>query len=193
LANNVSINYQSSGIMNRYYTGIGSRRTPTHILLEMTRVARVLSDATFTLRSGGAVGADQAFQNGSNYNANIYLPQDLDLNSEESQLCYELLQPHLPFNLRACKPYTQQLLLRNMQQLFGVVSHGEPASRFVICYTPTKNYTSFEAGGTRYAVLVALYYDIPVINMLDVDWKQQLKSVLYDMQTSTFPSTSQTS
>jgi len=161
-----------------YYTGIGSRRTPTATLLAMTQVARTLSHAGFTLRSGGAVGADQAFQGGSDCNANIYLPQDIDLKSQQAQFCYNLLQPHIPFNLRACKPYVQQLLLRNMQQLFGVLGSDEPKSEFVICYTPIKDYTSHEAGGTRYATLVALHHNIPVINMLDTDWKQQLRDIL---------------
>ena len=49
----------------RCYAGIGSRRAPTPILELMRAVAGRLADDGWTLRSGGAPGADQAFQAGA--------------------------------------------------------------------------------------------------------------------------------
>ena len=46
------------------YTGIGSRETPTAILDLMIAIGGVLAQRGFTLRSGGADGADDAFEQG---------------------------------------------------------------------------------------------------------------------------------
>jgi hypothetical protein len=48
----------------KYYTGVGSRETPSDILELMERVGFALASQGWTLRSGGAVGADQAFERG---------------------------------------------------------------------------------------------------------------------------------
>lgn len=55
------------------YTGIGSRETPPEIQEIMTNYARKLDKLGFILRSGGAMGADTAFEKGST-NKEIYLP-----------------------------------------------------------------------------------------------------------------------
>ena len=52
----------SSGADRRFiYAGIGSRKTPADILALMAEVAGALAADGWTLRSGGAKGADQAF------------------------------------------------------------------------------------------------------------------------------------
>lgn len=47
------------------YAGIGSRETPADVLELMGRIAKRLAWKGWTLRSGGAVGADQAFAIGA--------------------------------------------------------------------------------------------------------------------------------
>lgn len=63
--------------MPDYYTGIGSRKTPKVFLDLFEQVGETLADYDFILRSGGANGADRAFEKGCN-NLNgekeIYLP-----------------------------------------------------------------------------------------------------------------------
>lgn len=49
----------------KYYAGIGSRNTPADILDLMTHLARRLDSRGYTLRSGGADGADAAFERGA--------------------------------------------------------------------------------------------------------------------------------
>ena len=56
-----------------FYTGIGSRKTPKTILKLFTEVAIYLSKQGYILRSGGAKGADQAFERGA-AKKEIYLP-----------------------------------------------------------------------------------------------------------------------
>src|SRR3954447_95843 len=58
----------------RAYAGIGSRRTPRRVLELMERIARVLAFDGYTLRSGHAEGADQAFERGAAGQAEIFLP-----------------------------------------------------------------------------------------------------------------------
>jgi hypothetical protein len=48
-----------------YYTGIGSRETPGPILALMKALAMMLCDEKWVLRSGGAPGADSAFEAGA--------------------------------------------------------------------------------------------------------------------------------
>lgn len=60
----------------RYYAGIGSRETPPYVQKLMTEIAAVLEQRNFVLRSGGANGADKAFENGvvNKQEAEIYVP-----------------------------------------------------------------------------------------------------------------------
>ena len=56
------------------YAGIGSRETPPAILEKMTRIAQRMSIIDgYTLRSGGAVGADSAFEEGAT-KMEIFIP-----------------------------------------------------------------------------------------------------------------------
>ena len=57
-----------------FYAGIGSRKTPLGIQEQMTVFARVMNKEGYTLRSGGADGADMAFEKGAGGNCEIYLP-----------------------------------------------------------------------------------------------------------------------
>ena len=52
---------EAKGAM-KVYTGIGSRETPGLILALMGRISARMDRLGFTLRSGGADGADAAFE-----------------------------------------------------------------------------------------------------------------------------------
>jgi hypothetical protein len=60
----------------KYYTGTGSRESPNNVLAIMTDIAKFLSETGYTLRSGGAPGADFCFELGVSGRAKkeIYLP-----------------------------------------------------------------------------------------------------------------------
>ncbi len=51
----------------KYYTGVGSRETPEHILKFIEQVAYWLAGRGYTGRSGSAAGADSAFEQGFNH------------------------------------------------------------------------------------------------------------------------------
>lgn len=48
--------------MENHYTGIGSRNTSKEILKYFEKLGRYLANRKYTLRSGGAKGADKAFE-----------------------------------------------------------------------------------------------------------------------------------
>ena len=59
------------------YAGIGSRETPPDILLKMVKIGCHLAKMGWTLRSGGAPGADSAFEKGCDLGGGdkqIFLP-----------------------------------------------------------------------------------------------------------------------
>jgi hypothetical protein len=55
-------------------TGVGSRETTDEALALMAKIARVFSEKGFTLRSGGAKGADSAFEDNWAGKKEIFLP-----------------------------------------------------------------------------------------------------------------------
>ena len=59
-----------------FYTGIGSRETPSFVLELMEEFAKNLEQRDYILRSGGAKGADQAFSRGAGDTdfKDIYVP-----------------------------------------------------------------------------------------------------------------------
>src|SRR5215831_11940949 len=58
----------------KLYAGVGSRRTPPEICELMTRLAARLAGDGWTCRTGGAIGADEAFRHGAAERIELYLP-----------------------------------------------------------------------------------------------------------------------
>lgn len=148
----------------RYYVGIGSRKTPQNVCDAMTKLAVKLDSIGFTLRSGGATGADIAFERGTS-NKEIFLPWK-SYNGNNSTL-YEpsesaidfsrKLFPHFPGASRG----TRLMISRNMHQVLGQQPHISTKSEFIICWTENGK----PSGGTRYAIKAAEYFNIPVFNL----------------------------
>lgn len=153
------------------YTGIGSRQTPQWALEVMTGVAAALAVKGWTLRSGHAPGADQAFEAGARYNAEVYLPWHSfeentpiygERHDKASIGAHNVAQWQLDIeNFLGLKRTTRDLLARNCHQVLGWDL--KTPSRFVIAWTPDP----FPSGGTRHAIRLADRYHIPVFNMGD--------------------------
>ena len=148
-----------------YYTGIGSRRTPPDICEKLRDLAAWFEREGFVLRSGGADGADAAFEAGVSDDAmkEIYLPWRL-FNNNTSPLCsvdeaaLKMAENFHPAWHR-CKPAVRKIHARNCYQVLGK-SLNMP-SLFVICWTPDGK----DSGGTGQALRVARAHDIPVLNL----------------------------
>jgi len=146
----------------RFYAGIGSRETPQSVLQEMTRIAEALSMAGYVLRSGGADGADTAFEKGAQH-AEIYLPW-AGFNGNASPLfgprmsrqCMTIAAEHHP-NWGELSDAARKLHARNTAQVLG--PQCDAFSDFVVCWTKNGK------GGTGQAIRVARHYNIPVYDL----------------------------
>ena len=151
--------------MNMCYAGVGSRETPEAMLVYFRHLAGVLETSGYTLRSGGAPGADSAFEQGVFKLKEIFLPWK-GFNGNASPL-YRL--PELAFTLAEkfhpawpkLKPAVRCLMARNVLQVLG--PNCDSPSAFVVCWTKDAS----GAGGTGQAIRIARAYRIPVFDFGD--------------------------
>jgi hypothetical protein len=155
--------------MTTYYAGIGARATPADVLLTMTTFADNMEREGYILRSGGAEGADTAFENGVRDYArkDIYLPWKR-FNNNPSPLhgvtnaALEMAAKYHP-NWKCCSSAARAFHARNCYQMLGVDL--KTPVEFVICWTPGGKVT----GGTGQALRIAIDLDIPIHNLGDDD------------------------
>ena len=152
------------------YTGIGSRETPHHILTLMTEIAKILDNIGYTLRSGGADGADTAFALGSSRHE-IYIPWKnfnkvvdgiYTGNVDEGMILASQLHPAW----HRCSYGAKKLHSRNTFQILGPNPISNPIkTKFVVCYTQNAEIK----GGTATAIKLAMQNNIPVFNLGQYD------------------------
>ena len=160
----------------RYYTGVGSRETPGAILDLMREIASCLAEEGYVLRSGGAAGADTAFELGAGYSSQIFIPWDgfngrsstttnvFTLSDGKKDLAYKLAQEIHPA-WDKCGVGAKALHARNIYQVLGLEL--DRPSKFLICYAqPISNGVK---GGTNTAVQVALRNGIKVFNLYETE------------------------
>jgi len=171
------------------YAGVGSRRTPPDVLEAMADIAQTLGDAGTALSTGGADGADKAFETGAlrtdapitvhapwpGYNG--YRPgrdpeTDIDIvhpkstESVQGRTYAELAREHHPYWQR-CSRGARALFLRNVSILAGA-RHDDGGTlpvRAVVAYTPNGLPVGREAGGTGHTLRTAASLDIPCVNL----------------------------
>lgn len=162
-------------MLNKRYSGIGSRKTPPEILKVMTSVASFLETMGYILFSGGADGADSAFESGvlDPDHKKIFLPWK-DFNGNKSEF-YKIsvkavriareYHPTWDFLPKGAK----KLIARNGYQVLDE-SLDCPVD-MVVCFTPNGK----SEGGTGQALRIATKYNIPVYNLY---FKEDLKQIL---------------
>ncbi|WP_215870594.1 DUF4326 domain-containing protein [Acidithiobacillus caldus] len=161
------------------YAGIGSRDTPPHILELMKRIAQRLSGKEpwgYTLLSGGASGADSAFESGAT-TKEIYLPwpgfngrkpidrpgtvQSLPLS--DAWRVAALLHP----GWKSLRDPARALMARNSHQILGADLRS-PVD-FAVCWTPdgceSEAQRTRATGGTGQAIALADRWGVPVFNL----------------------------
>jgi len=172
------------------YTGIGSRDIPTDIMQEMHRLAQILAQKGFTLRSGGANGSDLAFEHGCNA-ANgpkeIYLPWE-GFNGNESELfeidkyAYPVASELYGDRWTEINSSVKKLMARNVHQVLGRDIQHPIYSDMLICWTPdgcqTESKRTRKTGGTGQAIALADRLDIPVFNLFNIDATKRLQVYL---------------
>ena len=162
-----------NGVVRRVYAGIGSRETPRPVLHLMAGVAVRLALADIALRSGGADGADSAFEWGADQVdaglKQIFLPW-AGFNKRRSpfdqptEAMRDLAAAHHPAWGRLTSA-ARKLHARNSAQILGPAL--ECPARDVICWTPG----GASVGGTGQALRLAAAYGVPVINLGAERWR----------------------
>lgn len=146
-----------------YYTGVGSRNTPARLLVIMRQIATKMAASGWTLRSGGAIGADRAFEAGA-------AAKEIFLASDATPAAMTLAASIHPAWSR-CKPYVKQLHARNCFQVLG--RNLDNPSTVLICWTPDGATCAAECsittGGTATAIRLAEKFGVPIRNLARPD------------------------
>lgn len=155
------------------YAGIGARNTPKDVLEVMTGISAELEAMGYTLRTGGASGADTAFLEGITKpeNVELYLPWQ-GYNEYESpfhKVSRESIAMASRFhpNWSACKDSVRKLHGRNANIVLGRDVLRPQPSEFLICYTEGAK----AKGGTGLAINIADAHLIQVFDFgLGIDY-----------------------
>lgn len=137
------------------YAGIGSRKTPSTIWQIMTNVGTIIARKGHLLRSGGAKGADTAFELGcdwGNGTKEIFRPADVTPAAIGHAAMFHPVWS-------ACDWDARQLHARNSMIMLG--RNLDDPVNFVVCWTPGGH----PIGGTGQALRIATAYKIPVFNL----------------------------
>lgn len=168
------------------YAGIGSRETTPAILTEMTALAQQLAEDGWTLRTGGAHGADTAFEAGHRsgagaHNIEVYLPWNGYNGREACDLhgtivldpatrdFAETVAGKLHPAWHRCRRGARALHARNVAILRGRNLNDNADA--VVCWTRDGGTT----GGTGMGIRLAHDRRIPVFNLFskpvaDIGW-----------------------
>jgi hypothetical protein len=174
------------------YAGIGSRQTPPLPIMRIARLARVLAEHGWTLRTGLAEGADQAFYRGAHGGrgcTELFLPWPsfgrearvpdvramvLGRPSEEA---YQLAKRFHPA-WEDLDPPVRALHARNAHQILG--RDLETPAGLVVCWTQNGSRDGLAAGsgGTGQALRIASAYGVPVLNIARPDDVERVRALL---------------
>lgn len=170
------------------YAGVGSRTTPSDVLERMTVAARRLARLGYTLRSGAAVGADSAFEQGAGVNKEVFLPwrgfngsaSSFVAPTREAGEVAAALHP----SWGRLSPAVKKLMSRNSHQILGADLRS-PVD-FMVCWTPDgaecEAERSADTGGTGQAIALASRWSIPVFNLAKADAGERLRDYLREEQ-----------
>lgn len=163
------------------YTGIGSRETPQSILSLMKDYSVKMAKDNHILRSGGANGADSAFEEGclsENGKMEIYLPwkgfENKSGNGYISDIPKEAFDIAAKFhpNWNACSFGARKLHSRNICQILGKDLNTK--TDLVVCWTKDGK----ASGGTGQAIRIAEHYGIRILNLKRENDLEEIKQYL---------------
>lgn len=167
------------------YTGIGSRKTPAPVLTSMKELGQIFAKQGLVLRSGGAEGADTAFEQGCDLahgSKEIYIPwpgfgnrqpSNTNLLGNKISEAEELAKFVHP-NWAACSDAARKLHSRNCFQILG--TDLDNPTKFVVFWAEEKNGNVM--GGTGQAIRIARRLEIPCFNLYTPGSMQALVEAL---------------
>lgn len=157
----------------KHYAGIGARSTPQNILSLMQQLGTRLEADGWILRSGGARGADTAFERGvlNPANKEIYLPgrsfnnhysnQQGVIDATQLQAFDDALNSVAQYHPAPDRlsPFARNLMARNAMQVMG--ADLQTPSKMVVAWTPGGEVV----GGTGQALRMAGDLGIVIRNL----------------------------
>lgn len=155
----------------KYYAGIGSRETPIELKDTIKIIVEHLNNLGYTLRSGGAPGADSFFEEYATQKE-IYLPWR-NFNGNTSRLfdptkeAFDYAKKYHPAWNRLGFG-AQKLMARNCYQILG--GDLKTPVDFVVCWTKEGK----AVGGTGQALRIAKDLNITVYNLYFPDTLQKI-------------------
>lgn len=151
------------------FAGIGSRETPPYVLDRMRAIAGRLGASGWRCRTGGADGADTAFEEAYGafpYQLELYLPWKGFNGSRWGFLpsvpAFEMARKYHP-NWGGLSWGATKLMARNCHQVLGPMLN-DPVD-FIICWTKDGK----ASGGTGQALRIAEDLKIRVYNLYNHD------------------------
>lgn len=152
-----------------YYAGIGSRETPQETLDVFYKIGAYLAQEGWTLRSGGAKGADHYFEIGCDSvkgDKEIYIPwkgfenNPSQLYKSDPKVALEArkIAESIHPNWDRCSEGAKKMHTRNVHQILG--KDLNTPTDLVICYT--KNGSG--SGGTGQALRIAQEHNIVIFD-----------------------------
>lgn len=153
--------------MFKSYAGIGSRDTPDDILELMYEISKYLDKHGWTLNSGGARGADTAFEAGSSksqiflpYNGfnNHYIEDNVKYIVPDLKASDSFVEDYHPYGYKLTGR-TRQLISRNTYQVLG--KDLKTPVQFIVCWTPFGH----GGGGTGQALRIAPDYGVKIFDL----------------------------
>lgn len=168
-------------IMTVILCGVGSRETPEDVIEKIHSISCAFSAKGALLRSGGAKGADQAFEEFWGDNKEIFLPWDGYEGRwvKDGYIVPKITKAHveLASSLHPawdrCKQGAQKMHTRNTCQVLG--ENLKTPATLLVCWTD-KGLTK---GGTATAIRLAERNNIPVFNLGSIDGLLKLRK-FYD-------------
>lgn len=176
--------------VQRWYAGIGSRETPPDMLAMIEDVAEALARMGWGLRSGGARGADSAFEVGA---GRVDGPMEIFLPTARRDVLHGIDASSLPVAGEARRiaqtlhpawhrldGYVQRLMARNVNQVLGPCL--DDPVRFVLCWAKGSRLRDGHVvdvdGGTGLAVRLAASRGIEVFNLHERDHRLRVESMV---------------
>lgn len=162
-----------------HYTGVGSRETPPEILGQMYHFAKNMANHGQILRTGGANGADNAFDEGArsvnDALIEMYLPwQGFNHHFSEyytvTEKAMDIAKDIHPAWHRLSAG-ARKLHARNVYQVLGY--NLDTPSALLVCWTKNGELI----GGTRTAIVLAHMYNIPVFNLAKISMVETIEFV----------------
>jgi len=159
------------------YAGVGSRETPADVFELMHRAASIFARAGWTVRTGGALGADEAFASGAaEINAELcelYLPWR-GYNGKSSR--FSTPSPDAVQIASGVHPTWESLGVgakmlhaRNVHIGLGPDVLQPLLPRFILCWTKDgarrESESSSRTGGTRTVIVLGSRLGVPVHNL----------------------------